>query len=202
MEAIKVSIPAIMSNAFVAHKQNDDREQFVHAAFNTFSQLGGGVLLKQLVAIKRDTSHELYKDKDCRDILEQNWFLFVTQIMNFGRACPRHNMLITDEDQKEHDDGGVQFLHSADFHIFHSVMRVRNYPKDLDPFLSIAMDIRQDFVNQVLKKFVQPTSTETKNSLTQLVDVTKNLLDETLKLKLLLSKRQEADLPAASSEEA
>jgi hypothetical protein len=184
MDAIRVVIPSIMLNAFRAHSDKD-REQFTRGAFNTFNELGGARILKQLVDIKRDTRHELHGDEECADILAQDWLLFITQIMNFGRACP-HNTLITDVEQKEHDDGGVQFLDSTDFHIFHEVMGVRNYPKDSDPFLSIAMDIRHDFVNLVLKHFVMATCPYT-SSLRELVEDRHRLHCENLQLKHALA---------------
>eukprot|EP00966_Prymnesium_polylepis_P242380 5605302-Prymnesium_polylepis.1 len=148
----------------------DDREQFVQAVFNTFVANGGAEIIKQLVAIKQNANHELMQDETCKQTLEQDWILFITQIVNFGRASPAVNGVITDVNQMTHDDGDntVEFSASLDYFLYKEIMKVRGIPTMGDQGLGNAMKIRHDLVNLIIQNFVQTTFTDKITSLNQL----------------------------------
>jgi hypothetical protein len=173
-------------------KTTDDREEFVQAVFKFFVENGGAEIIKQLVAIKQNAKHDIFKDvfkdvledEECRKALEQDWFLFINQIVNFGRPTPAVNGVFTDADQVNHDDGeGVEFMESFDFFLYKQIMKIRGLPTMSDQGLGNAIQIRHDLVNLIIQHFVQTTFTNQINSLKDLVDLKDQLEDELSELK-------------------
>ena len=154
----------ILESACIANKDEartdqfvkaEDRDQFVKAVFQYFVAQGGAEIMKQLVAIKHnpDAHHAIFQDNECKEILEQNWFFFISHFVNFGRPTFNKNGVCTDADQFD-DFHHIHLSHSFD-NFLYTLIGNRGFPSKHDLGLSIAISIRHDLVNLIIETFVQ-----------------------------------------------
>ena len=177
----------LLKAACQKHKTLDDRDQFVQAVFQSFLAIGGADIIKQLVAIKQNEKHDAWKDEECKRTLEQDWFLFINQILNFGRPTPAVNGVFTDVDQVIwHDDGeSIEFTQSFDYFLYQEIMKCRGLPTmpTHHQGRGNAIKIRHDLANLIIQNFVQTTFANQINSLKDLVNLKDQLMEENLELK-------------------
>ena len=184
--AIQSIIRDILKDACEQHKDMNDRDQFVQAVFQSFVTTGGGEIIKQLVAIKHNPKHDIFKDEECKRTLEQDWFLFINQILNFGRPTLAVNGVFADVDQVNDDDGeSTEFTNSFDYFLFQDIMKCRGLPTmpTHHQGRGNAIKIRHDLANLIIQNFVQTTFDNQIHSLKDLVNVKDQLMEENLELK-------------------
>ena len=176
----------LLKAACQEHRTLDDRDQFVQAVFQSFLANGGADIIKQLVAIKQNPGHDAWKDEECKRTLEQDWFLFINQILNFGRPTPAVNGVFTDVDQVNDDDGeSIEFTQSFDYFLYQDIMKCRGLPTmpTHHQGRGNAIKIRHDLANLIIQNFVQTTFADQINSLKDLVNLKDHLEQENLELK-------------------
>ena len=180
--AIQTLMRNILEKTCQKHLPFTDCDTFVEAVFKSFIAEGADII-KQLVAIKQNANHDIFKDHQCKQALQQNWFLFINQCINFGRATPASNGIFTDDDQLTHEDPkGVDFTKCFDNFLYKEILDIRGIPTK-GPGLANAIKIRHDLAKLIIQHFVQPTFTNQLISLKDLVEHNDYLLKENLELK-------------------